>query len=61
MKKAKKQTELEKLLRIKTRVNKDLDKYAEQTLFPEKLERANEILRKADLSAIFNEKNKKAH
>lgn len=48
MKKFKK-SEVEKLLRIKTRVNKDLDKYEDQIWFPEKQEKATEILKKVKL------------
>lgn len=49
MKKTKKQSEAEKLFKIKTRVNKDLDKYAGKVLFPEKLAEANKILKNVKL------------
>lgn len=49
MERTKKQADAEKLFRIKTRVNKDLDKYVGKTLFPEKVARCMELLKSVKL------------
>lgn len=55
MKKTKEQKEFEKYFFIKTKVNKDLDKYSGQVLFPEKLAEMNEILKRAKLPYDLND------
>jgi hypothetical protein len=45
VKQANKNTSTKKTLGIKIRVNKSLDKYAGKILFPEKLAKANRLLK----------------
>jgi hypothetical protein len=45
MKQAKKNKPTPKKWVIRTRVNKSLDKYADKVLFPEKLAKANKLLK----------------
>jgi hypothetical protein len=50
--KPRKKSDFAKSSTVKITVNKDLDKYTEINLFPEKLERANYILSKAKFTYI---------
>jgi hypothetical protein len=45
MKQPKKHTKNTRAAKIKVRVNKNLDKYANVVLFPEKLAKANKLLK----------------
>jgi hypothetical protein len=45
VKQVKKSISVPKKSSIKTRINKSLDKYADEVLFPKKLARANKLLK----------------